>query len=226
VNTLRKFNCTYHCNNIIVTGAAATKPPPPVIFIYVTEAPPSVIGLFIRVQVSHISCGGGALKFSGLLIFKRVKLVASTKKCSAVAEMVDRARAMGQNVGLPCPFPRGAASPSNTMPPGPKPTSVPSGVLVHQTIWPQYANATDRQTGQRRVVMPVTVTQKAWSPYVCVPVYGQSNEDGSQNRKFLHTRRYWSRCIWPGGSHFRCRKTTSGGETTIFGLTETANTAV
>jgi len=62
--------------------------------IYVTEAPSPVI--FIRVQVSHISCDGGALKLSGLLIFKRIKLVASndsTNKSSALAEMGDRARA-------------------------------------------------------------------------------------------------------------------------------------
>jgi len=46
--------------------------------ICVTEAPPPVI--FVRVQVSHISCGGGALKLSGLLISTRIKLVAPTDK--------------------------------------------------------------------------------------------------------------------------------------------------
>jgi len=50
----------------LVTGAAATKPPPPVIF--------------VRVQVSHISCGDGALKLSGLLIFTRINLVTPTDK--------------------------------------------------------------------------------------------------------------------------------------------------
>jgi len=50
----------------VVTGAAATKPPPPVIF--------------VRVQVSHISCGGDALKLSELLIFTRIKHVAPTDK--------------------------------------------------------------------------------------------------------------------------------------------------
>jgi len=42
----------------------------------------------------------------------------------------------------------GAGSPSNTVSPGPRPTSVPSGMLIHPTIWPQYTNVTDRQTGQ------------------------------------------------------------------------------
>jgi len=40
-------------------------------------------------------------------------------------------------VGLLCPFPRGAGSPSNTMWPGPRPTSVPSDILIHPTVWPQ-----------------------------------------------------------------------------------------
>ena len=55
---------------ILVTGAAASHT-------CVTEAPSLVT--FVRVQVSYISCGGGALKLSGLLIFKRIKLVASKK---------------------------------------------------------------------------------------------------------------------------------------------------
>jgi len=41
----------------------------------------------------------------------------------------------------------------NTMSPGPRPTSVPSGILIHPTVWPQYTNVTDRtditdRTGQ------------------------------------------------------------------------------
>ena len=43
-------------------------------------------------------------------------------------------------------------SPSNTMLPGPRLTSVPSGILIHPSVWPQYTNVTDRQigrTGQR-----------------------------------------------------------------------------
>jgi len=39
-------------------------------------------------------------------------------------------------------------STSNTMWPGPRPTSTPSGILIHPTVWPQYNNVTDtvRQT--------------------------------------------------------------------------------
>jgi len=41
--------------------------------------------------------------------------------------------------------------PSNTMWPGPRPTSVPSGILIHPTVWPQYTKVTDRQTRQATV---------------------------------------------------------------------------
>jgi len=33
---------------------------------------------------------------------------------------------------------RGAGSSSNTMWPGPRPTSVPSAVLIHPAVWPQW----------------------------------------------------------------------------------------
>jgi len=39
-------------------------------------------------------------------------------------------------------------APSNIMWPGPRPTSAPNGILIHPTVWPQYTNVTDRQTGQ------------------------------------------------------------------------------
>jgi len=39
----------------------------------------------------------------------------------------------------------GAGSPSNTMWPWPRPTSVPSGILIHPTVRPQYTKVKDRQ---------------------------------------------------------------------------------
>jgi len=36
-----------------------------------------------------------------------------------------------------CPFLRGDWSLSNTMSPGTRPTSVPSGILIHPAVWPQ-----------------------------------------------------------------------------------------
>ena len=38
--------------------------------------------------------------------------------------------------------------PHPTIWPGPRHTFVPSGILIHTTVWPQYANVADRQTGQ------------------------------------------------------------------------------
>jgi len=52
----------------------------------------------------------------------------------------------------------GAGSPSNTMSPGLRPTSVPSGILIRPTVWLQYPNVThrqDRQTGQDNVLGPI-----------------------------------------------------------------------
>jgi len=31
---------------------------------------------------------------------------------------------------------------------GPRPTYIPSFILIHPTVWPQYTNVTYRQTGQ------------------------------------------------------------------------------
>ena len=61
-----------------------------------------------------------------------------TKKSSAVAEMGDRARAKWAEKwegGFCVPFRGGAGSPSNTMWPGPRPTSVPNGILIHSTVF-------------------------------------------------------------------------------------------
>jgi len=92
--------------------------PPPTSRIYVTEAPPPVI--FVRVQVSHISCGGIALKLCGLLIFERNKLVASKKRAQQLRRWATVPEHSGSKSGGCCaPFRGGAESPSNTMSPGP-----------------------------------------------------------------------------------------------------------
>jgi len=80
---------------------------------------------------------------------------------------------MGRKVGAAVPFSVGeGGSPSNTLSPGTKSTSVPS-ILINPTVWPQYTNVTNRQTGQTtshsiyRVGRPllVTVGQKAFFLY-------------------------------------------------------------
>jgi len=60
---------------------------------------------------------------------------------------------MGRKVGeVALPVSVGeAGSLSNTMSPGPRPTSVLNGILIDPTAWLQYTNVTDRQTGQTTV---------------------------------------------------------------------------
>jgi len=63
-------------------------------------------------------------------------------------------------------------SPSNTVSPGLRSTSIPGGCLIHPTVWPQYTKVTDRTGRQRsdsigRTVLQ-TVAQKAesvWQSY-------------------------------------------------------------
>ena len=52
---------------------------------------------------------------------------------------------MGRKVGALPLLDGGAAFPSNTMWPEPRPSSIPSGILIHPVVWPQYTNVTDRQ---------------------------------------------------------------------------------
>jgi len=70
-------------------------------------------------------------------------------KSSAVDEMGDHTTAKWAEkwggAAVPCaPFHGGSWVPSNTMWPGPRPTSMPSCILIHPTVWPQYTNVTDR----------------------------------------------------------------------------------
>ena len=44
----------------------------------------------------------------------------------------------------------GAGSPSDTRCPGPRPTTTPSDIFIRSTVWPQYTNVTDSETGQER----------------------------------------------------------------------------
>jgi len=67
---------------------------------------------------------------------------------------------MGRKEGSDMPFLGVAGSPSNTMWPGPRPTSVPSGDWIHPTVWSQYTNVTGRQTGSIGRTVLQTVVQK------------------------------------------------------------------
>jgi len=79
-------------------------------------------------------------------------------KSSTVAEMGDRlvTIGMGKKWGLlsQCFVPfggGGAGSPSNTLSPGTRPTSVLTGILIHPTVWPQYTNVGDEQVTSKLI---------------------------------------------------------------------------
>jgi len=63
----------------------------------------------------------------------------NTKTSLAVAETGNRLATIdtGRKVGSAVPLLGGAGSPSNTMLSGPRPTSLPSGILIHPAVWPQ-----------------------------------------------------------------------------------------
>ena len=56
-----------------------------------------------------------------------------------------------ENWGKRCHFGEGKVGPHLTVWPGPRPTSMPSFILIPPTVWPQCTNVRDRtgQTGQR-----------------------------------------------------------------------------
>jgi len=54
---------------------------------------------------------------------------------------------MGRKLGAMPLLVRGAGSQSSTVWPGPRPTSVPSGILIHPAIWPQQVWAENWKLG-------------------------------------------------------------------------------
>ena len=93
--------------------------------------------------------------------------------CSALAEMGDcfaRIEMGWKDGGAVVPLSGGAGSPSNTMWPGPRPTSMPSFISIHPTVWPQYINVrdrTDRQDRQRsdglgRTILQMVAQKPTW----------------------------------------------------------------
>ena len=78
---------------------------------------------------------------------------------------------MGQKLGAVPLWEREAGSPCNTMWPGPRPIRMPSFILIHPTVWPQYTNVTDRQdrtdrqrSDSIRRIVSQTVAQKTAEP--------------------------------------------------------------
>ena len=67
--------------------------------------------------------------------------------------------AHGPKIAGCAPLGEGELCPHLTVWPGPRPTFVPSFILIRLTVWPQYTNVTDR-TGQTIRTVLQTVAQK------------------------------------------------------------------
>jgi len=111
-----------------------------------------------------------------------------------------------------------------------RPISVPSCILIHPTVWPQYTNVTsrqDRQTGQRDrqdngreaqgELLLVTVAPKARGLYTRARYIDKSDGDGVETENSFTLGEI---AVAVSVNHFRSRKTTSGRETTTPALTE------
>ena len=118
---------------------------------------------------------------------------------------------------------RGAEFPPNTMSPGPRPISVPSGILIRPTVWPQYISVSDRQdtqTGQRSRSIGWTLicNSRSKTIYRCASYYGT---DG-----YWTTRGYWLcgyKVMYP--ITYAC-KTLINGLTAIFNCILLWNTSI
>jgi len=85
----------------------------------------------------------------GIIMHEQLESRTYYNKSSTVDEMGDHTTAKwAKKCGrllYPVPLSMGGAgSPSNTMWPGTRPTSIPSCILIHPIVWPQYTNVTDR----------------------------------------------------------------------------------
>jgi len=66
---------------------------------------------------------------------------------------------MARKLGAVAILPGGAGSPSNTMWPVHRPSSMPSSILIRPTVWPQHTNVTDRTDRRDRQDRQTTVLQ-------------------------------------------------------------------
>jgi len=92
-------------------------------------------------------CNQSYRKFQ--IIYWRQRWFHTSNKSSALAEIGDRLATidMGRKEGGCCALFRGELAPSNTMSPGPRPTSTPSGILMHAAVWPQYMGQNGSKLG-------------------------------------------------------------------------------
>ena len=102
---------------------------------------------------------------------------------------------MGQKVGGGCcALFVGELGLHLTVWPGRRPISVPSGILIHPTVWPQYTNVTDSQTdrhtgqtGQRSRSVGLTVTLTVDQKSAAIPFRCAATSFSQRHSCSLHS---------------------------------------
>jgi len=116
----------------------------------------------------------------------------------------------GPKIGRLCPFRGGAGSPSNTMWPGPRPTSLPNGILIHPAVWhnrhgPEIGGGCAPFSGERELGPHLAQNNVAWA------------------RDYLHVKRHLdpsNRSVTIHQRHIRTGQDRTGqdrtGQTTVW----------
>ena len=94
----------------------------------------------------------------------------------------------GRKLGAAVPLLGAAGFPSNTMWSGLRPTSLPSGVLIHPIVWPQYTNVTANKVVHIGGVFPYLSCR-----YVSIPPWRTKINRGNKRRKRLRESVAYSR---------------------------------
>ena len=93
---------------------------------------------FNRLYLRHFQTDSLLYFHQNSLLFKGYK-VSYNRKCRPLPVQFRNSQPQPLKLGRGCfvPFGEGAGSPSNTNSPGLRPTSVPSGILMHPAVWAQ-----------------------------------------------------------------------------------------
>ena len=99
-----------------------------------------------------------------------------------MGDRIDMGRKLGGTVPL---WGRGTGFPSNTMWPGPRPICLPSFILIHPTVCPQYTNVADRQTDRQ---LSDSIGRTVLQTVAQLEALAKARPDSSKKVKASHTR--------------------------------------
>ena len=109
----------------------------------------------------HTATLTGELDFRRMVFYCCSIITIALYKSTVVAEMGDRLATIDMAEkweGSCCvPFLGGAGSPMSHVS---RPTSISSGILIHPTVWPQFANVTDGTDRTDRKMVPQHISDR------------------------------------------------------------------